>query len=146
MNDNVDEVTNENNGIEDEVLNDSGDENDGLSDVIEDDIAEEEVVDNHIIGTTFRPRDDDRITLEVGQLFRNNTHFREILLNYSIQEGFKLRRIKNEKRRITYGCEVKGYHWRVQSSPTFDRITYMLKTLRNDAYQFLKIGISPQFG
>ncbi|TXG48834.1 hypothetical protein EZV62_024709 [Acer yangbiense] len=50
MNDSVDKVTNENNGIEDEVPNDSGDENDGLSDVNEDDIIEEEVVDNHIIG------------------------------------------------------------------------------------------------
>ncbi|TXG47749.1 hypothetical protein EZV62_027043 [Acer yangbiense] len=101
-----------NDASEDEVPNDndSADENDGLSDVNEDDIADE----------------------EVGQLFRNSTHFREILLDYSIQEGFKLKRIKNEKMRITVGCESQGCHWRVHGSPTFDRVTYMLKTLRND--------------
>ncbi|TXG60945.1 hypothetical protein EZV62_012308 [Acer yangbiense] len=121
MDDNEDEVPNENIRLGDELLVDSGDENDGLSDVNEDDI----------MGTAFRPRDDGRITIEVGQLFRNNTHFREVLLDYSVQEGFKLRRIKNEKRRITYGCEANGCPWRAHGSPTFDRVTYMLKTLRN---------------
>ncbi|TXG57248.1 hypothetical protein EZV62_018561 [Acer yangbiense] len=52
-------------------------------------------------------------------------------MDYSIQEGFRLRRIKNEKRRITYGCEANGCLWRAHGSPTFDRVTYMLKTLRN---------------
>ncbi|KAK3226555.1 hypothetical protein Dsin_006417 [Dipteronia sinensis] len=36
------------------------------------------------------------------------------------------------KRRITYGCEAIGCTWRVHGSSTFDRITFMLKTLRND--------------
>ncbi|KAK3229915.1 hypothetical protein Dsin_001796 [Dipteronia sinensis] len=111
MNDNEDEVSNENNKVEDELPNDSGEDNDGLSDVNDDDIAEEDVIDNPIMGTAFRPRDDGRITVEVGQLFRNSTHFREVLLDYSIQEGFKLKRIKIEKRRITYGCEAKGCTW-----------------------------------
>ena len=84
------------------------------------------------MGTAFRTGNDGRIILGVGQLFRNSTHFREILLDYSIQEGFKLKRIKNEKMRITVGCEAQGYPWRVHDSPTFDRVTYMLKTLRND--------------
>ncbi|TXG52453.1 hypothetical protein EZV62_021622 [Acer yangbiense] len=64
---------------EDEVPNDndSVDENDGLSDVNEDDIADEEVVDQPIMGTAFRTGNDGRITLEMGQLFRNSTHFRK---------------------------------------------------------------------
>ncbi|KAK2662706.1 hypothetical protein Ddye_001280 [Dipteronia dyeriana] len=127
-----DEVPNENNGLGDELPNNCGDENDNLSDVNEDDITEEEVVDNPIMDTTFRLRDDGRITIEVGWLFRNSTHFREVLLDYSIQEGFKLQRIKNEKRRITYGCEANSCLWRVHGSPTSDRITYILKTLTND--------------
>ncbi|TXG72727.1 hypothetical protein EZV62_001306 [Acer yangbiense] len=131
MDDSEDEVPNENIGLGDELPVDSGDENDGLSDVNEDDIVEEEVIDNPVMGTAFRPRDNGRITIEVGQLFRNSTHFREVLLDYFVQEGFKLRRIKNEKRRITYGCEANGCPWRAHGSPTFDRVTYMLKTLRN---------------
>ncbi|TXG51605.1 hypothetical protein EZV62_024129 [Acer yangbiense] len=132
MNDSEDEVPNENNGIGDELPIDNGDENDKLSDVNKDDIAEEEVIDNPIMGTAFRLRDNGRITLELGQLFRNTTHFREVLLDYSIQEGFTLRRIENEKMRITYGCEANGYPWQVHGSPTCDRFTYMLKTLKND--------------
>ncbi|KAK4836162.1 hypothetical protein QYF36_019367 [Acer negundo] len=64
-----DGVPNENNGIVDEVPNDSRDEDYGLSDVNKDDIAEKEVIDNHIICTAFRPRDDGRITLET---FKND--------------------------------------------------------------------------
>ncbi|KAI9198752.1 hypothetical protein LWI28_021573 [Acer negundo] len=131
MDESEDEDPNENNGIIDEVPIDSEDENDGLSDVNEDNIVEEEVIDYPVMGTLFILRDDGRITIEVGQLLINSTHFREVLLDYYIQEGFKLRRIKNEKRRITYGCEANGCHWRAHGSPTFDRVTYMLKTLRN---------------
>ncbi|KAK0582881.1 hypothetical protein LWI29_030728 [Acer saccharum] len=131
MDDSEDEVPNEKNGIGDELPIDSGDENDGLSDVNKDDIVEEDVIDNPIMGTAFKLRDDGRIILEVGQLFRNSTYFREVLLDYSVQEGFKLRRIKNKKRRITYRGETNGCPWRAHDSPTFDRVTYMLKTLRN---------------
>ncbi|KAK4842033.1 hypothetical protein QYF36_014668 [Acer negundo] len=127
-----DEVPNDASEYEVPNENDSANENDGLFDVNEDDIADEEVVDQSIMGIAFRTRNDGRITLEVGRLFRNSTHFREILLDYSIQEGFKLKRIKNEKRRITVWCETDGCPWRVHSSSTFDRVTYILKTLRND--------------
>ncbi|KAK0607679.1 hypothetical protein LWI29_018534 [Acer saccharum] len=54
-----------NDANEDEVPNDndSANENDGLSDVNEDDIADEEVVDQPIMGTAFRIGNDDQITL-----------------------------------------------------------------------------------
>ncbi|KAK4855068.1 hypothetical protein QYF36_003669 [Acer negundo] len=56
---------------EDEIPNenDSVDENDGLSDVNKDDIADEEVVDQPIIGTAFRIGNDGRITLEAIHAF-----------------------------------------------------------------------------
>ncbi|KAL5735084.1 hypothetical protein ACOSP7_032945 [Xanthoceras sorbifolium] len=47
-------------------------------------------------------------------------------------EGFMLNRIKNESRRITFGCATQGCPWRVHGSPTYDRVTFMLKTLRNE--------------
>ncbi|TXG51874.1 hypothetical protein EZV62_021043 [Acer yangbiense] len=113
---------------------------DGLSDVNEDNISQEVVLENGSgsegeidqpnRGTTFTLGEDGRIKLEVGQLFKNATHFRQILLEYSIQEGFRLKRIRNERKRITNGCKAEGCQWRVHGSPTYDGITYMLKTLR----------------
>ncbi|KAL5743441.1 hypothetical protein ACOSQ2_026557 [Xanthoceras sorbifolium] len=47
-------------------------------------------------------------------------------------KGFMLNRIKNESRRITFGCATQGCPWRVHGSPTYDRVTFMLKTLRNE--------------
>ncbi|KAK3198567.1 hypothetical protein Dsin_021982 [Dipteronia sinensis] len=64
-------------------------------------------------------------------MFRGGSHFREIIKDYSIQEGFKLKIIRKERNRITYKCEAECCPWRVHGSPTFDRVTYMLKTLRN---------------
>ncbi|TXG57256.1 hypothetical protein EZV62_018569 [Acer yangbiense] len=79
------ESYNENNENGDEMHNannDNGDENDGLSDVNEDGISQEVVVDigsdsdNDVQrdppnrGTAFRVGVDGRITLEVGQMFR----------------------------------------------------------------------------
>ncbi|TXG69661.1 hypothetical protein EZV62_004596 [Acer yangbiense] len=64
-------VPNENIGLGDELPIDSGDENDGLSDVNEDDIVEEEVIDNPVMGTAFRPRDDGRIAIETLRNARN---------------------------------------------------------------------------
>ncbi|KAK4835153.1 hypothetical protein QYF36_006018 [Acer negundo] len=140
------ESDNENNENGDEMHNannDNEDENDSLSDVNEDGISQEVVVDigsdsdsdiqrdppNR--GTAFRVGVDGRITIEVGQMFRGGSHFREIIKDYSIQEGFKLKIIRNERNRITYKCEAESCPWRVHGSPTFDRVTYMLKTLKN---------------
>ena len=140
------ESYNENNENGDEMHNannDNGDENDGLFYVNEDGISQEVVVDigsdsdNDVQrdppnrGTAVRVGVDGRITLEVGQMFRGGSHFREIIKDYSIQEGFKLKIIRNERNRITYKCEAEGCPWRVHDNPTFDRVTYMLKTLKN---------------
>ncbi|KAK2649468.1 hypothetical protein Ddye_016957 [Dipteronia dyeriana] len=143
-NDNIDEDPNEN--------NDSRDEYDGLSDVNEDDITQEEVFvigsegdrdkerDQPNNGTSFKlgGGGDGRIKLEVRQLFKDGSHFREIILVYSTQEGFKLKRIRNERRRIISECEANGCPWRAHSSPTYDRVTYMLKTL-TDNYNCLAV-------
>ncbi|KAK4857803.1 hypothetical protein QYF36_006500 [Acer negundo] len=53
MDESEDEDPNENNGIIDEVPIDSEDENDGLSDVNEDNIVEEEVIDYPVMGIPF---------------------------------------------------------------------------------------------
>ncbi|TXG69601.1 hypothetical protein EZV62_004536 [Acer yangbiense] len=126
--------------MDDGNVMDDDNELDGLSDVNEDNISQEVVLENGSgsegeidqpnRGTTFTLGEDGRIKLEVDQLFKNATHFRQILLEYSIQEGFRIKRIRNERKRITNGCKVKGCQLRVHGSPTYDGITYMLKTLK----------------
>ncbi|KAL5852238.1 hypothetical protein ACOSQ3_007356 [Xanthoceras sorbifolium] len=49
-----------------------------------------------------------------------------------MKDEFMLNKIKNEKRRITCGCATQGCPWRVHGSPTYDRVAFMLKTLRNE--------------
>ncbi|KAK0596172.1 hypothetical protein LWI29_013367 [Acer saccharum] len=121
-------------------IEDDDNELDGLFVVNEDNISQEVVLENGSgsegeidqpnRGTTFTLGEDGRIKLEVDQLFKNATHFRQILLEYSIQEGNRIKRIRNERKRIINGCKVKGCQWRVHDSPTYDEITYMLKTLK----------------
>ncbi|KAK2635347.1 hypothetical protein Ddye_030139 [Dipteronia dyeriana] len=100
--------------------NDNGDEIDGLPDVNEDGISQGVVVDIgsdndsdvHLDppnrGTAFRVWVDGSITLEVGQMFIGGSHFREIIKDYSIQKGFKLKINMNERKMITYKCKAKG--------------------------------------
>ncbi|KAL5744179.1 hypothetical protein ACOSQ2_027295 [Xanthoceras sorbifolium] len=75
---------------------------------------------------------DGHIKLEVGQLFRSFGHFRQVFLDYSIQEGFRHKRLKNEFRRITCVYAADDCQWRVHGSPTYDRVSYMLKTLKDE--------------
>ncbi|KAI9161422.1 hypothetical protein LWI28_017228 [Acer negundo] len=116
-------------------------EGDGLLDVNEENVSQEVVreinsdedgdVEQPYRCKAFMLDGDGRITLEVGQLYRNMTHFRQVILDYSIPTGFQLNRIKNEKIRITFGCLTDGCLWRVHGSP-IDGKTYMLKTLNNE--------------
>ncbi|KAK4841444.1 hypothetical protein QYF36_004622 [Acer negundo] len=93
------ESNNENNENGDEMHNannDNEDENDGLSNVNKDGISQEVVVnigsdsDNDVQrdppnrGTAFIVGVDGRITIEVGQMFRGGSHFKEIIKDYSI--------------------------------------------------------------
>ncbi|XP_043721116.1 uncharacterized protein LOC122668643 [Telopea speciosissima] len=73
---------------------------------------------------------DKKIRFEVGQEFKNVTHFREVLVDYEVQEGFHALRQKNEKSKVTAICEGKGCIWKIHASPLArDGITYVIKTL-----------------
>ncbi|KAL5749592.1 hypothetical protein ACOSP7_024195 [Xanthoceras sorbifolium] len=45
----------------------------------------------------------------------NMRYFRHIIFYNSVQEGFILKRIKNEGRRITCGCRIEGCPWRMRT-------------------------------
>ncbi|KAJ1406839.1 Zinc finger, SWIM-type [Sesbania bispinosa] len=44
------------------------------------------------------------------------------------QEGFEIKRLKNEKARVTTTSDSDGCCWRIHASPTPDRKTYKIKT------------------
>ncbi|XP_043714718.1 uncharacterized protein LOC122663076 [Telopea speciosissima] len=73
---------------------------------------------------------DQNVTFRVGQEFKNVYHFREVLEDYEVQEGFKALRHKNDKSRVTTICAGNGCAWRIHVSvlPS-DRITFVVKTL-----------------
>ncbi|KAL5767555.1 hypothetical protein ACOSQ2_014338 [Xanthoceras sorbifolium] len=69
------------------------------------------------------------VRLEVGQFFQNLHHFRQVICNFTVQEGFQLRRIKNERDRYTTECAYDGCGWRIHASPIDNRRTFMIKTM-----------------
>ncbi|XP_043687409.1 uncharacterized protein LOC122638616 [Telopea speciosissima] len=73
---------------------------------------------------------DQNVTFRVGQEFKNVYHFREVLEDYEVQEGFKALRHKNDKSRVTAICAGNGCAWRIHASvlPS-DHITFVVKTL-----------------
>lgn len=101
-------------------------------DVIGNDHSDEDIIEIYvergILGKPYENQRDGRITLEKHQLFLNVNHFREVLKDFAIQEGFELKRVKNEKVRVTCECASEGCRWRIHASPTSDGVTYKIKT------------------
>ena len=57
--------------------------------------------DRGIKGKIFAHDFDGKVNLEVGLLFSDVNEFRTALRDFVIQEGFEIKRIKNEKARVT---------------------------------------------
>lgn len=72
------------------------------------------------------------MTLKIGHTFDDVNQFRNVLKVYAIKKGFKLKRIKNEKVRVTYKCAWKNYKWRIHPSPTWDKLSFQIKTLKTE--------------
>ncbi|KAI9182004.1 hypothetical protein LWI28_020981 [Acer negundo] len=72
-----------------------------------------------------------RVNLEVGQLFKDLYHFRQVLRDFVVQEGFRLQRIKKDRNRYTTLCAFEGCSWRIHASPIEDKTTFMIKTLQD---------------
>jgi hypothetical protein len=121
---------------EEEMKNENSD--DGLSDYEEkyDVIAYENsdedkvpiYVDRGMKGKLFDHESDGKVKLEQGLLFGDVDEFRAALRDFVIQEGFEIKRIKNEKARVTAKCASDGCSWRIHASPTPDGKTYKIKT------------------
>ena len=79
-------------------------------------------------GELFVHESNGKVKLEVGLLFGDVNEFRAALRDFIIQEGFEIKRIKNEKSRVTAKCASDGCCWRIHASPTPDGKTYKIKT------------------
>ncbi|KAK4404611.1 hypothetical protein Sango_0829700 [Sesamum angolense] len=120
------------------VGEDSGDE---LSDYKSDDhcepnnFSDSEFEDDPLHGSLNRMhvlclvKTGQKIKLEKGMVFVDINAFRKVLKEFVIQEGFKVMRMRNEKKkRVTAHCSVKDFPWRVHASPLVDGVTFQVKT------------------
>lgn len=65
-------------------------------------------------------------------LFGDVNKFREVLKEYTIQQGCKIVRDKNERGRVTCHCAALGCEWRIHASPIPDDITYKIRSYKGE--------------
>ena len=52
--------------------------------------------------------DGDNIILRIGQLFKTADEFRNVVKVFTIKNGLRLKRVKNEKSKVTMKCSASG--------------------------------------
>ncbi|KAI9197549.1 hypothetical protein LWI28_000494 [Acer negundo] len=82
-------------------------------------------------GRPFKLGGNGNMHLEVVQLFNHLYHFRQVLRDYAVQEGFQLKRLKNEKEKHTSECAYEGCTWRIHASPIEDQTTFQIKIMHD---------------
>ncbi|XP_059625409.1 uncharacterized protein LOC132268597 [Cornus florida] len=80
-------------------------------------------------GKLFKYAEGGKIEFEKGHIFDDIRHFREVLVEYSVQKGFNLVREKNETGRITCHCANQGCSWRIHATILADQLTYKVKSV-----------------
>lgn len=61
----------------------------------------------------FKNDNDENITLYIRQTFENVDHFRRVLIDYVIQEGFAYDFIKSDSIKIMWHYSTKDFTWRI---------------------------------
>ncbi|KAK4430589.1 hypothetical protein Salat_1359600 [Sesamum alatum] len=70
------------------------------------------------------------IDLHEGIIFDNVQHFKEILTRYSVQEGIKVKKVKNDKQMVTAVCNNSDQcTWRLHASTYGDGVTFKIKNI-----------------
>ncbi|XP_052288575.1 uncharacterized protein LOC107177123 [Citrus sinensis] len=70
----------------------------------------------------------DEIVLRPGQLFVSVYELRKVLKVFAIRNGFRLKRLKNEKTRVTCVCAAAGCTWRIHASLNWNKKSFQIKT------------------
>lgn len=66
--------------------------------------------------------------LEAAVTFVNVEKFREVLLDYKVNEGFLLYFDHNDRRKVRAKCKVSGCPWKIMASATIGCSTFMIKS------------------
>ncbi|KAK2634600.1 hypothetical protein Ddye_029392 [Dipteronia dyeriana] len=69
------------------------------------------------------------IAFQDWQIIGNAKMTREVIKLYAIQEGFRLKKIKNDKYRYTMVYENETCDWRLHASCLTDGVTFMIKSV-----------------
>ncbi|KAL5786183.1 hypothetical protein ACOSQ2_008575 [Xanthoceras sorbifolium] len=76
------------------------------------------------------PNDDGSIKFRPGQIFGNVKLVRKTVKKYAIQEGFRLKKIKNDRHRFTATCSNEACDWRIHVSRLTDGVTFMVRNIQ----------------
>ncbi|KAI9191802.1 hypothetical protein LWI28_013725 [Acer negundo] len=88
----------------------------------------------------WTPNPNGTISLEDGQVIGNAKFTREVIKKYAIQEGFALKKIKNDRHRYTMTCKNDACDWRLHASCLTDKITFMIKSVRGSHSMCLRVA------
>ncbi|TXG62753.1 hypothetical protein EZV62_009747 [Acer yangbiense] len=78
----------------------------------------------------WAPNPNGTIAFEDGQIIGNAKMTRAAVKMYAIQEGFTLKKVKNDKCRYTVVCKNDACDWRLHASCLTDGVTFMIKSVR----------------
>ncbi|TXG65658.1 hypothetical protein EZV62_006933 [Acer yangbiense] len=78
----------------------------------------------------WAPNPNGTISFEAGQILGNVKFTREVIKRYDIQEGFTLKKIKNDRYRYTVTCKNDACDWRLHASCLTDKVTFMIRNLK----------------
>ncbi|KAJ4715347.1 MuDR family transposase [Melia azedarach] len=127
--DSEEDLPNEGDDDSNERMNDYESGND--SDIAEDDNTDDPPTvryDRNSGGFEFCLDDKGNMELKQGHTFYTVYDFRAVLKVFAIKHGFRLKRIKNEKTRVTCKCAGDDCEWRIHASPSWDKLSFQIKT------------------
>ncbi|KAK4845606.1 hypothetical protein QYF36_007022 [Acer negundo] len=88
----------------------------------------------------WAPNPNGTISLEDGQVIGNVKFTREIIKRYAIQEGYTLKKIKNNKYMYTVTCKNDACDWRLHVSCLTYKVTFMIKSVRGSHLMCLRVA------
>ncbi|KAK4848532.1 hypothetical protein QYF36_014274 [Acer negundo] len=74
----------------------------------------------------WKPNPNGSISLREGQVFRNAKVVKDVVRRYDIQQGFQLKRVKNDLCRFICECFNDACDWRIHVSTLTDGRTFMI--------------------
>lgn len=120
------------------------DESDDISLDSNDDFLSDEHEENYVYESTEHPHskiyqgrawalmEDGSVSLQLFDQFPNKNAFQMVVVDYCVQEGFDLCKLKNEPNRYIVVCKGELCDWRIHASLLPDGCTWAIKTLSGE--------------